>query len=403
MADDSTMDKFDRELLLAAMKRLKMGDFSPMDTTFFMDRELADSFNEMLSSVRNRNNDFLIRLNDAVRKIGDNAHIKAMMDSLDNQSLAVRDLMEVKGDLKFSVERLEDYNYEMLALSRQIRNTCDPCMDDMAMSSKEVESLVNEIKATVEEISLGLLTIKTPLPTETYELLDHFLALMNKCTRAIEKRSTVILDVSQNINGIYGRVEAIIDDLVRAGSIIAVQSDHTGVFIDGVEGVDKTTGEMGEDCFNTGRYLQKVTRELDRTRNDMYRKNSDLPVHEKLRIFEVDHNVLLWRTYNNMMDLEVLLIKNVETVEKCKFALWCRDEAEDYIKETDAFKNAVEAHRLLHKHILGCFQAKQDADMSLSKKEFLLSREVIEEFNLSLMELHKVYDENGILDEHPEI
>ncbi len=395
-----SMDNNDRELLLAAMKRLKHGDFTPLDTTFFSDKELGDHFNDMLESVKDRNNDFLVRLNDAVRGIGDNTHIKNMIDSVEGQNGAVMDLLDLRGKLRYAVERLDEYNLEMLALSKQIRNTCDPCVDDMNISSKEVETLVADIKETVQEISFGLLSMEVPLPDETYVLLDRFLAMMNMCTQALENRSTIIFDVAQSIEGIHGRVEAVIDDVISAKKLIDQQNSQADIFISGVDRVHKSTGEISEDCYNTGRYLQRVTRALDRARNDMYRKNSDLPIHDKLRIFEVDHNVLLWRTYNNMMDLEVLLTKNVETVDRCKFALWCREEAESYITETDGFKNAVDAHTVFHKHILGCFRAKFDNDIALAKKEFDLSCAALDEFIVSLMELHNVYVKNGIVDEH---
>ena len=55
---------------------------SPADTTLFENPEVANKFNEVVETYKRFNNNFVMRLNEAMESIGDNSYVKNMMDEV---------------------------------------------------------------------------------------------------------------------------------------------------------------------------------------------------------------------------------------------------------------------------------------------------------------------------------
>lgn len=62
---------------------------SPADTTLFENPEVANKFNEVVDTYKRFNNNFVMRLNEAMESIGDNSYVKNMMDEVQSQAQAI--------------------------------------------------------------------------------------------------------------------------------------------------------------------------------------------------------------------------------------------------------------------------------------------------------------------------
>ena len=53
----------DKQLMMQAMDTVINGNFTPIDTSSFTDKAYADKLNQLISTLLNANNNFVMRLN----------------------------------------------------------------------------------------------------------------------------------------------------------------------------------------------------------------------------------------------------------------------------------------------------------------------------------------------------
>lgn len=75
----------DRELLLQAMDKIIAGDFSEVSAEGFRDPIYAEKLNQMIGAYKKANNNYIMRLNEAMQSIGDNSYVKNMLDQVYTQ------------------------------------------------------------------------------------------------------------------------------------------------------------------------------------------------------------------------------------------------------------------------------------------------------------------------------
>lgn len=66
----------DKKLLLEAMHQIIDGNYACIDTTPFADPELADTFNEVILSLKKVNNVSLMKINRGMELTGNNSCVK---------------------------------------------------------------------------------------------------------------------------------------------------------------------------------------------------------------------------------------------------------------------------------------------------------------------------------------
>ena len=69
----------DKQLLLEAMQQFIDGKYSNLDTAIYNDAEVAQKFNEMMTVLKKSNNNYVMRMNEAMEHIGDNSCVKEMI------------------------------------------------------------------------------------------------------------------------------------------------------------------------------------------------------------------------------------------------------------------------------------------------------------------------------------
>lgn len=72
----------DKALLLSCMEKAVQGDFSQIDVSAFHDTEMAGKYNAVLNAFLKSNNNFVMRLNDSMTRIGDSSCVKEMIEQV---------------------------------------------------------------------------------------------------------------------------------------------------------------------------------------------------------------------------------------------------------------------------------------------------------------------------------
>ncbi len=363
------------ERLILAMQGFRDANFEPIDREEFDNPEYADAFNEMMNAQVDRNNRYLARINDAQSRIGDTSCLKSMFEQITAQEKAIKVLQEARLDVTPDERPLTETNMEFLALSAQLKNTFRPCSEDI----KEALDLYDKLDIPSNETW-----------SEVEENEEHLiLRNMQKCIqRAAEKLSSMerrISTIDEDVRGLF----EVIDKKTSMGT----------TFLKSVDSLSKSYEELSGECLDTGRHLYRISRDIDRARNDMFRHNARPSLHDRLRVYEVDHITLAWRLYNNIVEFESLKITQVNNPECCKLGVWINNMTGPVLAETESFKRLVAAHNKLHAECIDCFLAKQNYDTIAAMDKFANVMDALKAFQNAMEELHDYLRSNGITDE----
>lgn len=145
--------------------------------------------------------------------------------------------------------------------------------------------------------------------------------------------------MNEQMTAINDAVERIFDDIDR-------QSETTKEFNDQVSNIADTYGMLTKECTETGTHIFKIGRYIDTCRSDMFREAGAVTTQDMLRIFEIDHFILMWRVYNNIVDFERLKITQLNNPDTCKIGKWMHSQTDTRITTSSQFKKLDAAHRL---------------------------------------------------------
>ncbi len=375
MAEEENLTQSDKEKLLKAMEDFGGGSFEKIDRDSFEAPELADAFNEMLRRQVERNNKFLVRINDAQSRVGDTSCLKAMLDTIDEQRGAFKALQAARLDITPDERPLSEANQEFLALTAQVKNTFRPCSEDLEEALKLYGQLgvpENTAWSEIEE-------------NEEYIVLRQ----LHKCMlRAAEKLSSM----ERRINSIDADARGLFEVIDR-------RTEMSSSFLAGVDSLTASYERLSAKCIDTGRHLYRISRDIDSARNDMFRHNSKPTIHDRLKVYEVDHITVAWRLYNNIVEFENLKLSQVNNPDSCKLGLWISNMTDPLFTEAESFKKVDEMHHRFHERCIETFLAKQDFDSLQALDKFANAMDALEDFLNAMNELHNYLRSKNITEE----
>lgn len=155
---------------------------------------------------------------------------------------------------------------------------------------------------------------------------------------------------------------------------------------------------MSDDCLKSGQRVFKVGRYLDKTRSDLVRGCSKITQQDWMRVFEVDHYILTWRVYNNIVGFEHLLKKQVDDPSRCKLGKWIAQLKDDNIVNSSEFKQLVKTHNDLHYYAELSWQANEDGDKEKAMRYFDDTYNTFSQFDDALSKLQKKMHQLGYND-----
>ncbi len=344
----------DKERLLKAMDEFGDGYFEPIDREKFDDPELADAFNSMLHRQSDRNNKYLVRINDTQSRVADTSCLKAMFEQITAQEEAIKMIQDVKFDITPDSRPVAETNQELLALAAQVKNTIRPCSEDIEEALKLYEQLEvpdNESWSETED-------------NEQYIILRQLQKSIQRAGEKLDSMERRIYSIDENARSLF----EIIDKSTTIGNS----------FIAGVDLLTKSYKNLSLQCIALGRHLYRISRDIDNARNDSYRYNSYPTLLDRLKVFEVDHITVAWRVYNHLLEYETLKLTQVNNPESCKFGLWLKNAKDPVYAGSDEFKNLSVMHKAFHDRCVECYLAKQESDTVVALDKFANAMDALE-------------------------
>ena len=244
-------------------------------------------------------------------------------------------------------------------------------------SAEDIVKYVNELKQDIEVLanSMNETTVKLSEGNEKVEI----------SLRDIER-------MNEQMVAINASVESIFNDIDR-------QSETTTEFTNQVQTIADSYGMLTKECTETGTHIFKIGRYIDTCRSDMFREAGKVTTQDMLKIFEIDHFIVMWRVYNNAADFERLKITQLNNQDGCKLGKWMHAQTDPKITGSQEFKKLDSAHRLVHKYACDSWMAKDKGDAAAAIAAFEKCREAYGEFKKAIGEMRSYMRTIGYTDE----
>ena len=443
----------DKEKLIGYLEQIAKGDYSFASEDDFVDKSLADRINSMIVGIKKQNNVFVMRMNEAMTKIGDSSVVKNMMEKVNEQAEIVGSIHESGNELGKSITNVQYAAQEIQNHSRDVLKNVKDSSEEMRQSTdaitesvKEVENVnerILEFKEDAENITKIIDQIKGlsgrssllalnasieaarageagrgfaivadqvgELSKSTTACADSVVKYVDELLKNIEDLAQYIHETTARLNSSNEMVTSSVRGLDKMADYVAdmdesiekifdeinTQSALTEEFIALGNTVAGGFEELNDECFKTGEHLYKISRNVDTVRSDMARSKSDLSYLDWITVFEVDHLIFTWRQYNNLIGYEHLKIEQVNNPKGCKLGKWFAAQTDKAIVESAAFKKAHSLHEELHRHAVNCFNASAEGNRNLAIEHFEKVYKTYEELFAALESLKQTAKSAG--------
>lgn len=411
----------DMELLLKSMDQVIAGNYGDVDTSVFANPACGEKLNELIHAFKRSNNNFVMRLNEAMESIGDNSYVKTTMDQVQSQKESITEMEDASISLENSISNISeamahirDNAHEMLAvvqnsaanMSESIKvvnqssdklGTINAQVQEFQDKIDKISEIVDIVKkvagqsnllalnASIEAARAGeagkgfavvadqvrqlssntsesaedIVKYVTELKADISVLaqsMDDTTSKLSEGNSMVEASLTDIEKMSEQMISVKEKVDIIFDD-------IDTQSNVTKDFSKQIASISESYGELSKDCMEQGTHVYKIGRYIDTARSDMFRGFAEVTLQDRLRIFEIDHFILMWRVYNNAVGFETLKITQLNNPEGCKLGKWLAEQKDPAVTGCEEFRNLKSAHNEVHKYATESWKAKDSGDV----------------------------------------
>ena len=143
----------DNALLMECMEKVIAGDTSSVDATAFHNQALGEKFNSVILSFLKSNNNFVMRLNNSMTKIGDSSCVKEMIEQVNSQTAAINDMRESSQNLGDSIQNIQSSVEKIQGNSHSVIETAYHCIEDMNSSIRIVDGSSEQILKINDQVS----------------------------------------------------------------------------------------------------------------------------------------------------------------------------------------------------------------------------------------------------------
>lgn len=449
----------DKQLLLDAMQQIIDGTYTPIDTTIFSDPEVADKLNEVVLSLKKYNNNFVMRMNEAMENIGDNSCVKEMVEQVTSQTSAIQQMTTSSKDLEVSINSISDeigHIKEGAQVAIEVSQNSVTNMNDTIVAVtnsvdeiRGINTKVQDFHEKIGQITIiadivkkvanqsGLLALNASieaarageagkgfavvanevknLSNNTTQSAEQIVQYVNELQASIEELMMLVENTTAHLEEGNSKVQQSVDDMNsmsehmntinnRINNIytaVNTQTDVTNEFVKSLESIAESYDILTQDCITTGNHLYKNGRYIDTARSDMARGFSALTTQDWLRVFQIDHHIFTWRVYNNLAGFEHLKITQLNNPKTCKLGKWAAEQTDTRITGSREFKDVLRYHEDVHKHACDSWYAAEDGDRETALHHFNLTLASYKQFHAAI-EAFKAYMKTiGYTDETP--
>lgn len=396
----------------------------------------------MLFSMKQINNPVVMRLNETMSIIGDNSLMKDTFEQVESQTMSIKHMENASLNLEDSIDNISsamgnirDNTHNIIEVSQNITNDMNDSITAVNQSSKRIEVINNRVQnfkgkiGKIEEIvdlvkkvanQSNLLALNASIEaarageagkgfavvadqvrllssntaesaedivkyvTELKENIDELALAMDETTVSLAEGNSKVEKSIVSMQQMNNQMISIREGVDSVFNDIDTQTKVTRSFSKQIENISQSYNTLSNDCLQTGRRVFKIGRYLDKTRSDLVRGCSKITEQDWVRVFEVDHFVLTWRVYNNIVGFEHLQKKQVDDPGRCKLGKWLKQVSDERLIHSKEYISLAKSHEDLHRYATLSWQANEDGDHSKAISYFDDTYRSYQEFDEAL-------------------
>ena len=377
----------DAQLLLDSIDNIISGGFDDINPADFDSSVIGGKLNSMLFSMKQINNPVVMRLNETMSIIGDNSLMKDTFEQVESQTMSIKHMQNASLNLEDSIDNISsamgnirDNTHNIIEVSQNITNDMNDSITAVNQSSKRIEVINNRVQnfkgkiGKIEEIvdlvkkvanQSNLLALNASIEaarageagkgfavvadqvrllssntaesaedivkyvSELKENIDELALAMDETTVSLAEGNSKVEKSIVSMQQMNNQMISIREGVDSVFNDIDTQTKVTRSFSKQIENISQSYNTLSNDCLQTGRRVFKIGRYLDKTRSDLVRGCSKITEQDWVRVFEVDHFVLTWRVYNNIVGFEHLQKKQVDDPGRCKLGKWLKQVSDE--------------------------------------------------------------------------
>lgn len=440
--EQHVLSDHDAQLLLDSIDNIISGGFDDINPADFDSSVIGGKLNSMLFSMKQINNPVVMRLNETMSIIGDNSLMKDTFEQVESQTMSIKHMQNASLNLEDSIDNISsamgnirDNTHNIIEVSQNVTNDMNDSITAVNQSSKRIEVINNRVQnfkgkiGKIEEIvdlvkkvanQSNLLALNASIEaarageagkgfavvadqvrllssntaesaedivkyvTELKENIDELALAMDETTVSLAEGNSEVEKSIVSMQQMNNQMISIREGVDSVFNDIDTQTKVTRSFSKQIENISQSYNTLSNDCLQTGRRVFKIGRYLDKTRSDLVRGCSKITEQDWVRVFEVDHFVLTWRVYNNIVGFEHLQKKQVDDPGRCKLGKWLKQVSDERLIHSKEYISLAKSHEDLHKYATLSWQANEDGDHSKAISYFDDTYRSYQEFDEAL-------------------
>lgn len=440
--EQHVLSDHDAQLLLDSIDNIISGGFDDINPADFDSSVIGGKLNSMLFSMKQINNPVVMRLNETMSIIGDNSLMKDTFEQVESQTMSIKHMQNASLNLEDSIDNISsamgnirDNTHNIIEVSQNVTNDMNDSITAVNQSSKRIEVINNRVQnfkgkiGKIEEIvdlvkkvanQSNLLALNASIEaarageagkgfavvadqvrllssntaesaedivkyvTELKENIDELALAMDETTVSLAEGNSKVEKSIVSMQQMNNQMISIREGVDSVFNDIDTQTKVTRSFSKQIENISQSYNTLSNDYLQTGRRVFKIGRYLDKTRSDLVRGCSKITEQDWVRVFEVDHFVLTWRVYNNIVGFEHLQKKQVDDPGRCKLGKWLKQVSDERLIHSKEYISLAKSHEDLHKYATLSWQANEDGDHSKAISYFDDTYRSYQEFDEAL-------------------
>lgn len=440
--EQHVLSDHDAQLLLDSIDNIISGGFDDINPADFDNSVIGGKLNSMLFSMKQINNPVVMRLNETMSIIGDNSLMKDTFEQVESQTMSIKHMENASLNLEDSIDNISsamgnirDNTHNIIEVSQNVTNDMNDSITAVNQSSKRIEVINNRVQnfkgkiGKIEEIvdlvkkvanQSNLLALNASIEaarageagkgfavvadqvrllssntsesaedivkyvTELKENIDELALAMDETTVSLAEGNSKVEKSIVSMQQMNNQMISIREGVDSVFNDIDTQTKVTRSFSKQIENISQSYNTLSNDCLQTGRRVFKIGRYLDKTRSDLVRGCSKITEQDWVRVFEVDHFVLTWRVYNNIVGFEHLQKKQVDDPGRCKLGKWLKQVSDERLIHSKEYISLAKSHEDLHRYATLSWQANEDGDHSKAISYFDDTYRSYQEFDEAL-------------------
>lgn len=440
--EQHVLSDHDAQLLLDSIDNIISGGFDDVNPADFDSSVIGGKLNSMLFFFFLINNPVVMRLNETMSIIGDNSLMKDTFEQVESQTMSIKHMENASLNLEDSIDNISsamgnirDNTHNIIEVSQNITNDMNDSITAVNQSSKRIEVINNRVQnfkgkiGKIEEIvdlvkkvanQSNLLALNASIEaarageagkgfavvadqvrllssntsesaedivkyvTELKENIDELALAMDETTLSLAEGNSKVEKSIVSMQQMNNQMISIREGVDSVFNDIDTQTKVTRSFSKQIENISQSYNTLSNDCLQTGRRVFKIGRYLDKTRSDLVRGCSKITEQDWVRVFEVDHFVLTWRVYNNIVGFEHLQKKQVDDPGRCKLGKWLKQVSDERLIHSKEYISLAKSHEDLHRYATLSWQANEDGDHSKAISYFDVTYRSYQEFDEAL-------------------